>query len=315
MHYDKKERKKRRFKRDCLFLGITMLLFIGVFSLCFAKLGSHASKEAIAATENTSVVASEEVEPLTESTTLCTTITTTSPTTTEAATTMITTTEPTEVAIRKSKRVYKEADGSKKVYLTFDDGPCPNTPKLLDALDRCNAKATFFVTGQFLRGQRLVDQIKEISDRGHAVAVHSYTHEFSSIYSSPEAYIEDFNKMNDVIYQALGKRSTIFRFPGGSNAYPNRNIRSELINKVNDLGLTYYDWNAYDGDCDGFRGDSLINKAVEECSCTNRSILLMHDMMNKSFVIDAIEEIVDSLRAEGYTFPVIDESVEPIQFV
>lgn len=41
----------------------------------------------------------------------------------------------------------------------------------------------------------------------------------------------------------------------------------------------------------------------------------MHDMMNKSFVIDAIEEIVDSLRAEGYTFPVIDESVEPIQFV
>ena len=63
------------------------------------------------------------------------------------------------------------------IYLTFDDGPGPYTEKLLDMLDSFGVKATFFVTdseyGYLMR---------EITDRGHSIGIHSVTHDYAEIY-------------------------------------------------------------------------------------------------------------------------------------
>src|SRR5580693_7387695 len=61
------------------------------------------------------------------------------------------------------------------IALTFDDGPNPAmTPRLLDLLDRYNAKATFFVVGKFVRS--CPEIIREIDARGHLLANHTDTH-------------------------------------------------------------------------------------------------------------------------------------------
>ena len=207
----------------------------------------------------------------------------------------------------------KEEKG-KKVYLTFDDGPCNTTPELLAALDESNVKATFFVTAQFMNKKELIEQIKEIDRRGHTIAIHTYSHDYRDIYKSVDSYFSDFKKMDDIIFEAIGKRSKIFRFPGGSNTGYNAAIRSALIKEAKVRGLVYYDWNAYDGDNDGYEGSELVERAVKESGYTDKSILLMHNIPNKNSVIDGIPEIVKQLKAEGYTFDVLDESVKPIQF-
>lgn len=208
----------------------------------------------------------------------------------------------------------EDTTNKKVVYITFDDGPCATTPKLLDVLDQYNVKATFFVTAQFMNDEDLVKQLKEIHDRGHVVAVHSYTHDYGQIYSSVDAFMADYKKMDDLIYEATGEHSRIFRFPGGSNTGYNSSIRKNLLEEVKKQGLIYHDWNAYDGDCDGYKGEDLIKRAVQESSYTNRSILLMHNIPGKDTVIESLPEIIKQLQAAGYTFDVIDENVKPIQF-
>lgn len=206
-----------------------------------------------------------------------------------------------------------EKEGS-HVYITFDDGPSKNTPALLDVLDKYNIKATFFVTAQFLQGQALEEMIKEISNRGHEVAVHTYSHHYENIYSSVDAYWADYQKMDDIIYSATGKRSSVFRFPGGSNTGYNAAIRKELIAFMKNKGLEYHDWNAYDGDNDGFTTQEMIQKAVTESSYTDHSVLLMHDLPGKEDVIAALPSIIEQLRQKGYTFSKLDETTKPIQF-
>src|SRR2546425_10940117 len=63
----------------------------------------------------------------------------------------------------------------RKLALTFDDGPNPAiTPKLLDLLDRYDAKATFFLIGRFVR--ECPDLVREIAARGHGIGNHTDTH-------------------------------------------------------------------------------------------------------------------------------------------
>jgi peptidoglycan/xylan/chitin deacetylase (PgdA/CDA1 family) len=69
----------------------------------------------------------------------------------------------------------QHTDSSKKIALTFDDGPNPAvTPHLLELFDRYSVRATFFLIGKFARA--CPELVKEISMRGHAIGNHSDTH-------------------------------------------------------------------------------------------------------------------------------------------
>lgn len=202
----------------------------------------------------------------------------------------------------------------KVIYLTIDDGPTTGTPKILDILDEYNAKATWFVTGQYMEGSALEDMLKQIHDRGHAIGVHTFSHKYDAIYSSVDAYMEDYNKMNTIIVNAVGESSDLFRFPGGSNAGYNKKIRTELLNRVKSEGLVYYDWNAFTGDTEGKSKSEMVSKAVKECGYNNKAILLMHDVPGKDAVVEALPEILSQLQAKGYEFRALDKDVVPIQF-
>lgn len=208
----------------------------------------------------------------------------------------------------------EDVEGDKVVYITFDDGPWEGTSQLLDLLDQYNVKATFFVTAQYLEEDKLIDALKEIHDRGHAIAVHTYSHDYDVIYSSVESYVKDFHKMDDIIFRATGERSSIFRLPGGSNAKYSSDIRTDLLTEMNYRGFVYYDWNAYDGGCDNYSIDGMISKAVREASAHDKGILLMHDTKAQSFILQTLPDIISQLRSQGYRFDRLDASVKPYQF-
>ena len=205
-------------------------------------------------------------------------------------------------------------ENSKIVYFTFDDGPWSGTPRLLDILDQYGIKACFFETAQYMEGSKLTDMIAETKNRGHNIGVHSLTHDYKKIYASVDAFLEDYHAMDDIIFNATGEHAKVMRFPGGSNTGYNKAIRSEVLQAVRDMGVVYFDWNSYDGDNDGKKGQELIDYALGQIRQNKHSILLMHDMPSTSFVHDALPTIIETLQAEGYKFELLDENTPPRQF-
>lgn len=189
----------------------------------------------------------------------------------------------------------------KVVYLTFDDGPGQYTAQLLDVLDKYNVKATFFVVNH----PRYNYLIAEEARRGHSVAIHSYTHEYSKIYKSEGAYLDDLYAMQEIIKAQTGHETTLIRFPGGSSntvskSY-NKGIMSRLTAKVQELGFVYFDWNVNSGDAGGTtKTSAVVQNVINGMKSHNTSIVLQHDI--KGFSVDAVEQIIIWGLDNGYTF-------------
>lgn len=210
--------------------------------------------------------------------------------------------------------VKQAEDGDKIVYLTFDDGPASSQSRLLDALDKYDVKATFFMSAQFYDDDAIIAQLKDAHDRGHSVAVHTYSHDYDDIYSSVEAYLDDFNKMNELIKKATGETNPVFRFPGGSDTGWNASIRQELFEEMNGRGFVYYDWDVLNGDSEGYDFYGQIDMVLGGVPYYDQCIVLMHNTPDKDATIETLDSILPALIEKGYRFEVLDASVPTTQY-
>ena len=113
----------------------------------------------------------------------------------------------TEVGLNTVKNIYS-AKEEKEVYLTFDDGPSTTvTPLILDVLKANNIKATFFVLGS--RVELNPELTKRAYEEGHYIANHGYSHVYKNIYSSKEEVLNEYNKTEQAIKQALNNKSPL----------------------------------------------------------------------------------------------------------
>lgn len=210
--------------------------------------------------------------------------------------------------------VYKDTSSipknGKTIYLTFDDGPGPYTNTILDILKKYNIKATFFVTNQFSSYNNI---IKREFDEGHTVAIHTYTHNFKTVYTSVDSYLEDFNNMNQIVFNQTGMYSKIFRFPGGSSntiSKFNKGIVTEIAAKMTELGYIYFDWNVDSNDTASTDPNVIYNNVINGINNLNSSVVLMHDI--KKANIESTEMIIQYALQNGYTFMAINENTQPV---
>jgi peptidoglycan/xylan/chitin deacetylase (PgdA/CDA1 family) len=97
-------------------------------------------------------------------------------------------------------------ESARGIALTFDDGPNPAiTPRLLDLLERYNARATFFVIGRF--AAKCPDLVREIAARGHLLANHTHTHP-NLVWHSQERITQELRQCEDAVAEALGGATT-----------------------------------------------------------------------------------------------------------
>ena len=198
----------------------------------------------------------------------------------------------------------KTKSGSKVIYLTFDDGPSKHTARLLDVLKKYNVKVTFFVTGF---GEDSI--IKREYDEGHTVALHTYTHNYKTVYSSVEAYYNDLYKIRDRVKRITGVESNIIRFPGGSSNTVSRitpGLMSCLVKDVQAKGFHYFDWNVSSGDAGATTSTSKVYSNVVNGLRSDVSVVLQHD--SKGYSVDAVEKIIQYGLSHGYTFKALDEN-------
>ena len=204
-----------------------------------------------------------------------------------------------KLAIEADKRA-REGANFKVCYLTFDDGPySKTTPLFLDVLKEKNVLGTFFV----LKKDNLDDLYRRIRDEGHTLANHSASHKIKNgIYRSEEAFIEDIKENDDFIYNLLGVKMDVMRFPGGSPqaTYSGLN-KSSLVNKLVDMGYGYIDWTLTTGDGEAnLSPDEFLHNVVDKSSNYNVITVLMHDYSKNTAL--CLGEMIDILREQGYIF-------------
>lgn len=222
-----------------------------------------------------------------------------------------------EKAIAESQTVIGHAakpsldtDGKKVVYLTFDDGPSANTEQILDILKQYNIKATFFVIGN----AKNKELYKRIVREGHSIGNHTFSHNYKNIYSSVEAFMEDFEKLNAFLEEITGVQPSIVRFPGGSNnqvshKYGGEEIMKEIVKTVANEGYQYFDWNVSSLDAEKVTQDKevIVNAVLEGAKDKTNAIVLMHDSAPKTTTVEALPEIIEGLKKQGFTFKTLDK--------
>ncbi len=271
-------------------------------------------------TETTSALSGREDASSEEATlpAVATTVTTTRKKTTTTTTTEATETTTTTAPKTTTTTAAENNENSKRriAYLTFDDGPSENTRKILDILDKYNVKATFFV----IYHKGMESEYKEIVNRGHTIALHSYTHSYRKIYKSEDAFFDDLQQIHDYVQSVTGVDSRIMRFPGGSsNTISNKyckDIMKKLKPDVLERGYIYHDWNVDSTDASGNNRDvEVLLKNVKKNLTSYRQVdVLMHDTGRmKQTTVEALPSIIEYIRSQGYEMEAITEDSKPIR--
>ena len=186
----------------------------------------------------------------------------------------------------------------KCVYLTFDDGPSDKvTPKILDVLKEEDVKATFFIVGKHAENRKAI--LKRQFEEGHTLAVHTYSHVYKEIYSSPQNLIKDIDKCNEIIKEITGEYTSVYRFPGGSFG-----LSQNTINAVTEHGMRYIDWNASlrDAEITNPTPEQLFTSAITTPANRDHIVMLAHDTTDKISTAQALKKVIKYYKDNGYSF-------------
>lgn len=211
--------------------------------------------------------------------------------------------ELTEEGKQNIKNIYKSE--TKRVFLTFDDGPSKNvTTSILDMLKQENIKASFFVLGS--RVELYPDIVKREYDEGHFIGSHGYSHVYSQLYASPQSVLDEYNKSLIAIRNAIGEQEYnphLFRFPGGYSGGKYALVKQEAATLLEQNGIMHVDWNALTSDA---AGSTTTEQFLAELDRTVKQhtsvVVLMHDAGTKQATANALPQIIAYFRDRGFEF-------------
>lgn len=213
----------------------------------------------------------------------------------------------------KLKKMDYSNNGEKIVFLTFDDGTSTTvTPQILKTLKDENVKATFFLTGQNIErgGEKAKELIKQEFEEGHAIANHSYSHDYGILYPNRvlnlESFKEDFKKTDVILKDVLGPyfSTEVIRCPGGHMSWKGM---QPLDKYLDENGIASIDWNALSGDAEGKKKNpqELYDYAVKTSAGKDMVVVLMHDTYGKENTAKALPQIIKYFKDNGYQFKVL----------
>lgn len=178
---------------------------------------------------------------------------------------------------------------SKKVMLTFDDGPHnPNTIRVLEVLKKHDVKALFFIIGKNIQGNESI--LKQIIAEGHQIGNHSFSHHNWIDVWTTKKVAEDFMACQKLIecYQA---KSKLFRPPYGVT---NPNI----ARAVKTLGFQSIGWNVRSYDTSIKDIEKIKQRVLSQLK--PGAIILLHDHLD--FMPELLETLIPAIKEKGYCF-------------
>ena len=321
MTYDSKKKSRTRALKGIIASAIAVSALIIIVAVLGdpsgrKNNGSTASSGSVSTTENVTVSADTketETKKEEESTTA------TNQSSTEA------TTASKEAETQKSgmnpknydEAIDTEREAEKRVYLTFDDGPSKNTGEILDILKKYDIKATFYNVG--VDSDELLELQRRVYDEGHTLAIHTLTHKYDKIYASFENWKADVLGEQERIKNNVGITTKYYRFPGGGSNSKGAKYGtsiSQCIEWLDENGFSYQDWNIDSRDADGkvYTPDQMAQNVIDSVRKSEKTdlIVLMHDADPKTTTVKCLPKVIETLKADGYTFCQITDNTKPI---
>jgi peptidoglycan-N-acetylglucosamine deacetylase len=192
--------------------------------------------------------------------------------------------------------------GSKQIALTFDDGPNePHTANLLEVLAKHNVHATFFLVGCYVRQRP--DLAQAIAKQGHTIGNHTFTHPLL-IFQPASRIRQEILECRDVISDAIGEHSNLFRPPWGGR-------RPGVFQIVRQLGLEPVMWNLNGHDWNAPSPESIEQK-VSRRICGG-DLVLLHDGSHVAFgadrsnTVQSVDRVIARYHSEGHEFVTVPE--------
>ena len=176
----------------------------------------------------------------------------------------------------------------KAVYLTFDDGPIPeSTPWLIETLDRYGVKATFFMVGDNVR--KYPELLELIRSHGHRLGNHTFNH-LGGLTVSPGHFLRNANEADMLIH------SNLFRPPRGW-------MKNQQYIRIR-RHYTIIMWDLVTRDYSRrLTADDVFNNVKRYTR--NGSIITFHDSLKSIDKLKtALPESIEFLLSEGYDFKV-----------
>jgi peptidoglycan-N-acetylglucosamine deacetylase len=198
------------------------------------------------------------------------------------------------------------AAASRTVALTFDDGPGPATPHVLDVLQRAGVHATFFVIGQDAAANP--EMLRRIVAGGHVLGDHTWSHHIPKASTGWKAskLAREIERTRHVILDATGLQPCLFRPAGGIVK------GAESVTRAAGLSMVLWsvdtrDWSVPSKD-DNKKFASVIRKRAALGLTQEHPVILLHDGGgNREATVVALQEIINDYRAHGYRFVTLDQ--------
>jgi len=187
-----------------------------------------------------------------------------------------------------------DSGGARTVALTFDDGPAEGTtPRVLAVLREKNVRATFFLVG--LKVEKSPELARRTGLDGHVIGNHTYSHPPLFCFLAPGRLRQEITRAQEAIVEATGQRPMHFRSPVG--------LRHPLLGPTLErAGLAFVLWSLRSYDTRSHTPESLRRRILDRVR--PGTIVLLHDRPGpgSEAMIAALPEVIDRLRADGYTF-------------
>lgn len=190
---------------------------------------------------------------------------------------------------------------SRKLALTFDDGPSNLTEPLLDLLEDRGVKATFFWLGRNLH--EFLSLAKRAREQGHTFGNHSFDHTNFTNTSTKEVLQDQIEKTQQIFRDTIGIKPVLIRPPFGE-------ITDEQIEALRGMGMKVVFWsvNGEDWQEGGNNAGKISHRVVNNIH--EEAIVLMHDGGSaRSHTVKAVRSIVDICRARGYEFVTLHDLI------
>ena len=189
--------------------------------------------------------------------------------------------------------------GEKVLYLTFDAGyENGGTEKILDVLSKHDAKAAFFLVGNYL--EKNADLVRRMVKEGHTVGNHTMHHPDMSGISDPAAFAKELQGLEDLFREVTGQElPKYYRPPQGIYSEENLRMAKDLGYKTLFWSLAYVDWN----------NDAQPTKEQAFAKLLPRThpgaVVLLHSTSKTNGEI--LDELLTKWEEEGYRFGTVEE--------
>ncbi|WP_169713520.1 polysaccharide deacetylase family protein [Paludifilum halophilum] len=202
--------------------------------------------------------------------------------------------------IKNRSVIYNGSRKTKKIALTFDDGPDKQyTGQILDILKREKVSATFFVIGRMAR--KHPDMLKRIVQEGHVLANHSWSHRYFP--KLPMNQVErEIEKTNRVVKKVTGKEMTLIRPPYGA--------ADGVRKKIHDKGFMIVNWDVDTRDWRSGRTAEAVVKSVKKHAAPGSIILLHSAGGSRDHTVQALPEVIAYLKKQGYSLVTVDDLLD-----